>query len=101
MFMGIYTVIVWIWSENCSCGSISKWNFCIVGHNESNSEVFIFLNTLINVCEILIFFLDLFDNVSDKDGVLGDVPQTVIDEAEEQLRLWHKDHIDLVSPKLL
>lgn len=47
------------------------------------------------------FFLDSFDDVSDKDGVLGDVPQTVIDEEEEQLRLWHKDHIDLVSPKLL
>ncbi|XP_061173182.1 ATP-dependent RNA helicase DDX54-like [Saccostrea echinata] len=37
--------------------------------------------------------------LTDKDGVLGDVPQLVIDEMEEQLRLWHTDQIDLVNMK--
>lgn len=47
------------------------------------------------------FFLAIivFDNINgfvDKDEVLGDVPQMVIDEMEDLLRLWHADHIDLV-----
>lgn len=49
----------------------------------------------------LFFFLAIivFDNINgfvDKDEVLGDVPQMVIDEMEDLLRLWHADHIDLV-----
>ena len=43
--------------------------------------------------------LIVFDNIIgfvDKDEVLGDVPQMVIDEMEDLLRLWHADHIDLV-----
>lgn len=55
-------------------------------------DLFIFLGRSLTIASQL-------KNVEDKDGVLGDVPQTVIDEAEEQLRLWHKDHIDLINMK--
>lgn len=55
-------------------------------------DLYIFLGRSLNIASQL-------KNVEDKDGVLGDVPQTVIDEEEEQLRLWHKDHIDLINMK--
>lgn len=55
-------------------------------------DLYIFLGRSLTIASQL-------KNVEDKDGVLGDVPQTVIDEAEEQLRLWHKDHIDLINMK--
>lgn len=55
-------------------------------------DLYIFLGRSLTIASQL-------KNVEDKDGVLGDVPQTVIDEEEEQLRLWHKDHIDLINMK--
>nr|XP_034334375.1 ATP-dependent RNA helicase DDX54 [Crassostrea gigas] len=55
-------------------------------------DLYIFLGRSLTIASQL-------KNVEDKDGVLGDVPQTVVDEEEEQLRLWHKDHIDLINMK--
>ncbi|XP_048728336.2 ATP-dependent RNA helicase DDX54-like [Ostrea edulis] len=68
--------------------------FSLVAHDEVPYllDLYIFLGRSLNLATP-------HKNLTDSDGVMGDVPQSVIDEAEDQLRLWHKDHIDLVNMK--
>ncbi|KAK3088605.1 hypothetical protein FSP39_021200, partial [Pinctada imbricata] len=44
-------------------------------------------------------FVSSEKKVEDEDGLCGEIPQTVIDDMEEQLRLWHADSAELVGMK--
>ena len=43
---------------------------------------------------LTLFLLNL--NASDMDGLFGRVPQTVVDDEDNNIRLWHQK-IDIVS----